>query len=129
MLHFRKTRRVDIAEVQRLNDGEFHFEGGELSVVDGIIYDSFGKTIAFGIVKPMAEAIFITDKTVPRITRAKALKELMRVAIWGTKKANISQLHVFVAEPRLAESLKKYYGFEEVKEIVLVKNLKGKANI
>lgn len=128
ILNFRKTSKHDFPEIDRINGGEFYFKRGELSIVDGVISDVNGKTIAFGIVKPRAEAIFIADKNLPTITRAKALKELMRVAIWGTKKANINQLHVFVSSPELAKSLIKHYGFSKVEEIVLVKNLNHKGH-
>lgn len=124
MLRYKKTRLSDIAEVERMNEGKYAFTPGELTIVDGLIYDDeTNKNIAFGIVKPFAEAVFITDKEANKVSRGKALNILMNVAITGTHRAGMKQLHVFVSDPKLAEALKNHHGFELCPEFVLVKNL------
>jgi hypothetical protein len=122
MLKFRRTKKKDIPSVEKMNGGEFLFKPGELSIIDGIVSED-DTDLAFGIVKPFAEAIFVADKSKSKIKRAKALNILMNVATVGTHRAGIKQLHVFVADAKLAESLEKHHGFIRCPEIVLVKNL------
>jgi len=120
---YRVTQRKDFPVIEKMNAGEFYFRVGDLSIVDGVIEDDTGKVVAFGIVKPFAEAVFICDQDEPRVTRGKALNMLMDTAIAGTRARNLRQLHVFVSDPKLAEALKKHHGFELCPEMVLVKTL------
>lgn len=120
---FRKTLPSDLENIKRINQQEFIFTPGELSLVDGVILDDFNQIISFGIVKPMAEATFITDTRRPQKERVLAMKQMMDLAVVTTKDFGIKQLHTFVEDPRLARALQKHYGFIPVTGTVLVKNL------
>lgn len=123
MLRFRKTRPSDFPDIRRMNHDQFAFTQGELTIVDGVVYNDNNETIAFGIVKPFAEAIFITDESKSSYSRGKALNILMSVATAGTRNANLKQLHVFVEDKELAKGLIEHHEFKLCPEIVLVKNL------
>lgn len=123
MLKFRKTKVGDFSAIAEMNNDEFLFKQGELSIVDGVIINDKEEIVAFGIVKPFAEAIFIANYKTSQFARGKALNILMSVAIAGTQKFGAQQLHVFVEDPKLAEGLIKHHGFLLCPEIKLVKNL------
>lgn len=92
-------------------------------VIDRLIVDGFNIPIAYGVVNTTAEAIILVNDEMPLATRAKALRELMHFAEFGTTKAGISQLHCFVKDEKLAKLLEKKFDFIRTKDIVLVKNL------
>jgi hypothetical protein len=96
---------------------------GPQNIIIGRAVDVNDKLSGYGIVKHHAEAMFEIDRTLPPITRMRALKELMHIAIFGASNARCEQLHVFVKDRRLADYLKKHFGFVETKDIVLAKEL------
>jgi|SRR6185295_17836540 len=94
------------------------------SIIVGRAVEHEGELIGYGVVKHHGEAIFAIDPSKPRITRAKALNVLMHVAMAGAHKANCEQLHVFMDDRALADSLIRHYGFVETKsQIVLALSL------
>lgn len=109
----------DIPEITRLNEKQ-HFK---LENIDNCIIDRLVPDVAYGIVKNFAEAVILVDPGAPKISRAKALRELMKIAIFGTKRAGIAQIHCFCKEESVAKLLEKQFGFVRTKDIVLVKNL------
>ncbi len=123
-LKTRKTTKHDLPSVHELNkEFNFVFIPGELCIDDAVVIDENNKIVGFGMIKPFAEAVFITQKNLPKATRAKALMLLMHRAVASSKEFGSRQLHVVVEDPKLGESLTKHYGFEVVQGTVLVKNL------
>src|SRR5690348_11256608 len=123
MLRLRDWNKHDLAKIKNLNEQQnFRLLNLDNCVIDKVV-ECDNKIIAYGIVKEMSEAIILLDLNEPKITRVKALKELMKAAIFGASKKGHRQLHVFVSDRQLAESLKKHYGFIESQDIVLVRNL------
>lgn len=120
----RSVTKDDLGIINELNEQQdFKLEDINNCVIDKIAIDEEGKIIAYGIVKRLGEAIILVDLKAPKISRAKALRELMSYALWGCKKEKIPQLHCFVKDRKIADLLKKQFGFVEVKDIVLVKNI------
>lgn len=109
-----------IEELNRLQD--FKLPDIKHCVVDRIIYDG-NEIVAYGIVKRMAEAIMLVNPSVPVVTRAKAMRELMIIAETFSAKTDCQQLHCFVKDERLARLLEKQFGFKITKDMVLSKNL------
>lgn len=108
-----------IKELDRMQD----FKLGDLGhcIVDRIIYEG-NEVIAYGVVKRMAEAIMLVNPKAPKLTRAKAMRELMIVAeAYACKECK--QLHVFVKDNKLAKSLEKQFGFKITSDMVLSKEL------
>lgn len=119
----RNVNRDDLESIEKLNaQQEFRLKDLDNCVIDKIVLEN-EKEIAYGITKYFAEAIILVNHDVPKITRMKALRELLSYAIWGSKRQGLKQLHVFVLDPKLAEVLKKHYGFKELDGIPLVKDL------
>lgn len=92
------------------------------AIIQKIVFDN-NKLIAYGIVKKLAEAIMLVDPSAPKLTRAKAMRELMQFAEFGSKREGCEQLHCFISDPFLAESLEDHFGFIKSKDIVMAKNI------
>ena len=94
------------------------------NIIIGRAVEHEGELIGYGVVKHHGEAIFAIDVTKPKIVRANALNVLMHIAIAGARTANCEQLHVFMDDRALADSLIRHYGFVETKsQIVLALSL------
>ena len=121
-MHIRPFEDSDLDCLERVTDG-FPVPSPH-NIIVGRAVEHDGRLIGYGVVKHHGEAIFAADTSQPRIVRAKALQALMEVAISGATKARCEQLHVFMDDRKLADSLIKHYGFVETKsQIVLVRNL------
>lgn len=101
---------------------DFKITANNACIIDRMVYDG-DKVVAYGVVKKLAEAIILVNTDMPQITRAKAMRELMKYAEFGSKKAGCEQLHCFIQDNRLARTLEKQFGFVQTHDIVLVKNL------
>ena len=114
----------DVPEIVELTkqQPDFFLPDIDNCVIDRIIYQD-GIPVAYGIVREMAEAIILVNYKMPKISRMKALKELMSIAIFGATRKGHHQLHVFVKDDKLAELLKNKFGFVQTQDIVLVRNL------
>ena len=122
-MHFRKLHNSDLPDINQINQQQdFRLDDLQHCVIDGVIIHN-NEVVAYGIVKRQAEAIILVDKNKPKITRARALRELMRIAILGAKADDCKQLHCFVSDVKVAELLKRKFGFVETKDIVLVRDL------
>jgi hypothetical protein len=112
----------DIESIKKLNDLSEDFKLTNITdgIVDRIVYEG-EEVVAYGIVKKMAEAIMLTNPNVPLTLRGKAMRELMIEAEMGSKNFGCSQMHCFVKDIKLADSLIKHFGFVPTKDIVLVK--------
>lgn len=120
----RKPNKNDIAQINNINSQQdFKLDNFDNCIIESVVDNGDGKILAYGIVKDLAEAIFLVDLTLPTITRAKAMQELMQIALFGTARKNIKQLHVFVKDRELANSLIKHFNFIESKDIILVRNI------
>lgn len=118
-MHPREINKNDIPEIEKLNSQqEFKLRDISNCIVDRIV-----PNVAYGIVKHFGEAIILVNPDAPKISRAKALRELMKIAIFGTKKLGLTQLHCFVSDESVAKLLEKKFGFVRSTDIVMVKNL------
>lgn len=124
MIIVRHPRGEDWEQIQKLNSsqGDFRLTTFENPIIDRIVLVD-DKIIAYGIVKHMSEAVMLVNSDAPKITRSKAMRELMNYAEMGAKRAGCEQLHCFVASESVAKILEKKFGFIRSKDIVLVKNL------
>lgn len=114
----------DLENIKKLNEGQRDFKLNNIDycIVDRIIYDGT-IPVAYGIVKKMAEAIMLVNDRSPKPMRAKAMRELMKIAEWGAKREHCEQLQCFVSDRALAKLLEKQFGFIRTKDIVLCKEL------
>lgn len=122
-MHFRPIKDNDILTINELNRQQDFSVDLRHKVVDGVVENNKGNVIAYGIVKRQAEAIILVDKSKPLVSRAKALRELMKVAIFGARSEGCQQLYCFVQDDKLADLLKTKFGFVDSKDRILVRNL------
>jgi len=120
---FRPTTKDDLIRIEAMNKFDFALIPGEMSLIDGVIVNSQDEIISFGIVKPMAEATFLTDMSFPQPARVAAMNKMLDIAFAKTKEFGVRQLHVFCEDKRLADALIKHYEFKLASGIILVKNL------
>jgi len=111
-------------QIEAINTFGFRLSPGELSIVDGVIVDDDNEIISFGIVKPMAEATFLTNPAKSQRARVTAMQLMMDIAVDKSREFGVKQLHVFCDSEKIVKTLIKRYGFQLVtSNIVLVKNL------
>ena len=117
-------RTEDLDTIEMLNKlQDFKLKNLSNCIIDRIVYEDDKTPIAYGIVKRMAEAILLVNPEISIITRAKAMRELMKYAEFGATREGCQQLHCFVHKEELAESLEEHFGFVRSKDIVMVKEL------
>lgn len=119
-------RDITIGDYGLINDlnqlQDFKLKNINNAIIDKIVMIN-DNPIAYGIVKRLAEAIILVNPSAPLISRAKAMRELMSYAEYGSKKEGCEQLHCFVSDEKLAKTLIKHYNFIQTKDIVLIKNI------
>lgn len=122
---YRQTREHDIPQLAKLQKEhpDFHDLNLTKCVTDGVVVDDNQDVVAYGIVIPFAEAVFIPDLSRTKKERTEALRLLMRQAIYGTEKVGLKQLHCFIKNEEFAEIMIKHYGFEPCIGQALVLNL------
>jgi hypothetical protein len=120
----KQVTNEDIERIAELNDLQKDFKLNNIDnmIIERIVMDG-DKTIAYGIVKRMAEAIMLVNPEAPKLSRAKAMRELMKFAELGAKKAECAQLHCFVKDEDLAKSLERQFNFKRTHDIVLSKEV------
>lgn len=122
-LNFRPLEETDYLELNRLNkQQDFDLDNIDNPIIDGFI-TSNENIVAYGIVKHFAEAVILLDLNTSKRTRIGALRELMKVAIFGTERAGLKQLHVFTKNKQVARLLMKHFNFKLEESISLVRNL------
>lgn len=124
-MNFRSVKEFDIPQLARLQreHPDFHELNINKYLIDGVVADSDENVVAYGIVIPFAEAVFLPDISRSKEDKVIALRTLMRHAIYGTEKAGIKQLHCFIKDDGFAEVMKKHYGFKPCEGQALVLNL------
>lgn len=119
----REIGRDDLEIINKLNKvQDFKLSDIKHCIVDRIVYEGT-EIVAYGIVKRMAEAILLVNPAISKLTRAKAMRELMIVAEAYSEKSDCQQLHCFVSDLKLAKLLEKQFGFKLTKDMVLSKDL------
>lgn len=93
-------------------------------LTEGVIKRN-GKVVGYGRIKILAEAIITLDNDQSLISRAKELKMFFNQAIKDAKEAGVEQIHAFVQDEKFAVILEKHFGFEPVKGIPLVLDLRS----
>lgn len=106
----------DIARIKELHEryySEFEFPDffSRCLYVFKIV-DNNNELILAGQVRPIAEAILITDQSKSRIAIGRALVEAQRVAMFTCRQFNIDELHAFVKNEQYARHLEQH-GFSE----------------
>lgn len=120
-------RRFDMGDIQWLKDhwdGTYDLEVHSNVISDRLVFDSKENTRAFGMLKNMAEAVIVLDKTASKRTQVESLKLLFQQAIKTCKELKIADLHAFTTDERYANILISKFGFERVKGIPLILDLR-----
>ena len=121
ILEIKPEHKQIIAALNRAQDS-FKLDETSGNIIDRIVFEG-ECPIAYGVVKRLAEAVMLVNPGAPVLIRAEAMRQLMQYAEWGAKKEGCAQLHCFVNDLKLADSLIKHFNFVPTTDIVLVKNL------
>ncbi len=87
------------------------------------IIENDGIITGFGEVKLFAEALMVIDKDQSLRVKTDTARALIYKGINDSTSAGLRQLHVSVHDLRFAEVMEKHFGFERVKDIIMVRNL------
>lgn len=121
----RKSIESDVSRIQRLCAGKEYEADCIRDIISDRVVDDDSRIIAYGAVKMFAEAVLVLDNSESVRNKIKALRDLMNAAIFETKKARISELHVFTTDDSFVKVLKKHFGFVNIKGHALVRELDG----
>ena len=115
----------DMLELNRINrQQKFDIEEIDNCIGDHIIRDGKGDMIAYGIIKHFAEGSILLDLDRPKRITIKALSETIRVCEAIAKDRQVDQLHLFVKESQLANTLVKHFGYHKINDIPLLKDIR-----
>lgn len=124
-MYIRTPTLTDYRFMQRLNElqTEFKLKDFDKGIIHRLAMSENDEPIAYGIVKKMAEAIILVNPEAPKISRAKAMRELMEYAEVGARLEKCEQLHCFVKREDMSHLLQKQFGFRVSSNICLVKDI------
>lgn len=112
MLNIKLLNRFDIDHVKQLHEkyySQFEFPDFFGRFITAFkILDEDGEIIIAGGVRPIAEAIIITDLDKSRIKIGRALVEAQRFSMYACGRMNIDELHAFVDNPEYASHLVRH---------------------
>ena len=78
------------------------------------------KIIAAGGLKPLVEAVIISDKSLPVRVRREALLKMKEALVYSTQKIRHKQLYAFTYDDEYAKHLTERMGFKQIKESKLL---------
>jgi hypothetical protein len=110
------VREADVPEIVKIweahHSRSFTLPRRDSRITEAKVIDEGGRIIAYGQVKPIAEAIFVADLARSQRDRIAALKLLMSEAFRGTEQAHLDRLYAFTRDPGLADLIVKHFAFE-----------------
>jgi len=122
-----KLRCINYSDENRLKeihskyfDNEFEFPnfyGNFLSSF--VVTDDKGEIIVGGGIRPIIEAIIVTDKDIEIDKRRQALIEMLRMSMFGAASRGYKELHAFIQDENWLRHLRKV-GFRDTKGKSLV---------
>ncbi len=121
----RKSINEDVSRILELcRDTDYDSDPFRDILSDRVIVDG-GQILAYGAVKRFSEAVLVLDKSKSSRKKIEALKNLLNAAYFETRKAGISELHVFTKNDSFANILRKHFGFLKIEGTALVRELDG----
>lgn len=123
-MKLRAMTTADIDELREIHKRYFLKEFEFPSFFDGylssyVVTDDFGGIIAGGGVRPIAEAVVVTNKAFFPRKRREALLQVMQASMFIANIREFKQLHAFVQDDKWIEHLQKI-GFRKSKGQTLV---------
>lgn len=88
------------------------------------IVEKDGEIIAFGAFQLIPEVIMVADNHRPKREQVEALTELLGIAEMLAKLHDFTEYYAFPDTSKFGDILKKHYGFEDCKP-VLIKKVEG----
>ena len=100
-------------------------------IVNGVVENTdSGQVIAYGAVKLFGEAILILDRDISKKHKAKAIREVMQIAISFSRGKKLEYLYLISNSESFTKVLRKNYGFKNCPgELLLLDlNSSGESN-
>jgi len=122
----RPVRPVDDFEINRIynkwfSDNEYpNFSNPQYQCSFVVTNDDSDKIIVAGGVKTIAEAVVVTDKSLPVKTRLDALLQALGSSIFIAQGMKQKQIHAFVNHDDRYVSILRKFGFKEIDAKLLV---------
>jgi hypothetical protein len=122
-LTLRSIRDEDLPHIRQLHANFFanEFQMPDFKEKYHCVYvmEHNGKIVVVGGVRPIAESVTITDKSMPATTKVEALRRILTAHLFTAGKEGYNQLHCFVQDPTWQKHLKKI-GFRDTAGRALV---------
>jgi hypothetical protein len=131
MIISRSLRGEDLVSINRIFEKQPELGVPSLQnlVVNGVIENTDNnQIIAYGAVKLFGEAVLILDKDISKKHKAKAIREVMRIAISFSRNRNLEYLYLISNSDSFTKVLSKNYGFKVCPGELLLLDLEGESN-
>ena len=116
----------DLAKVEKIHSEfykhEFPIEDLNRCLTSFAVVDEEDEVICAGGIRPIIEAIIVTDKDVEIAKRREALIKMLQIAEHTTSRSGYRQMHAFVQDENWARHLVRY-GFKSTVGRSLVINV------
>lgn len=121
----RQVRPGDVPALMQLDGSRPDDMNPGPGTLEAILIEADDCIVAYGALKLRAEVVVATNKNLPSMTRAHALKAMLDYAKRYVEKEEItSELYAFTSDSEFIGFIKKHFGFEEVPERSLVLDLR-----
>lgn len=114
-------RSLQPEDIEKLRDihekffkDEFAFPDFTNFICAYVIVDKDNRIICGGGVRPIAEAVIVTDRDFSPRDRKEALINMLQASLYFANKAGFDMVHAFVTDDKWYEKLKNY-GFNDCK--------------
>lgn len=122
MLSLIDYKSVNLSALDKLQSQQ-KFKVNYNNIIGGGAVLNGDNLVAFGVIKQFAELVLVANQNCSRLTRSKAMMQLMNHAIFLAHINKVEQVHATIADEKLADAIIKHYKFEIIPEHVLVKNV------
>ncbi len=93
-------------------------------IIDDTIVEVENEVVAYGILKPFAEAVITLDHTRSKRIKLEAIQQMLWMAEKKCKEMKISNLHFFTENEQFAQLMMNKFDFQEIMGKSFVKELK-----
>lgn len=113
----------DISELERIYEkhfsAEFDIDNFNHLIERAFVVEKHGNIICIGGIKPLAEAVLVTDMDKSSFDRVKALKQSLNIFGYIARRSNFDSIHAFVNDSEWQKHLLNE-GFKICKGTALV---------
>ena len=125
-MEIRSYAPTDLEELKRIHEkhfkNEFDLPNFLRNYHCAFTVENKGHIVTIGGVRPIAEAVTVTDKALPTREKSNALYEILEASIFIAQQHNYDQLHCFIQNMQYYHQLQRK-GFRQTKGFALVMDI------